>query len=91
VSPFYSPATGTVPCAAMWFDARAIGRPIWRAGYLEGHHDGWRACTTAGTELIEVNGHPRLVCTDHARQTRAAVAAGLAGRLAGAPSPGGIP
>jgi hypothetical protein len=38
VSPFYSPATGTVPCVAMWYDARA-------------------------------------------RQTRAVVAAGLAGRL----------
>jgi hypothetical protein len=65
----------------MWFDARAIGRPIWRAGYLEGHHDGWRACATAGTELVEVDGSARLVCAEHARQTRAAVATGLAGRL----------
>jgi hypothetical protein len=65
----------------MWYDARAIGRPVWRSGYLERHHDGWRACTVAGTELVEVDGCSRLVCADHARQTRTAVAAGLAGRL----------
>jgi hypothetical protein len=81
VSPFYSPATGAVPCAAMWYDARALGRPIWRFGLPAGNHDGWRACSTAGTELVEVDGTSRLVCTDHARQTRAVVVTGLAGRL----------
>ncbi len=30
---------------------------------------------------MEVDGASRLVCADHARQTRAAVVAGLAGRL----------
>jgi len=81
VSPFYSPALGAVPCAAFWYDARAYGRPIWRFGALAGHHDGWHACSAAGTELVEVDGAARLVCADHARQTRAAAAAGLAGRL----------
>jgi len=91
VSPFYSPATGTVPCAAMWYDARAFGRPIWRFGAPAGHHDGWHACSAAGTDLVEVDdGASRLVCADHARQTRAA--AGLAGRLRWRTSPaGGIP
>ena len=85
MSPFYSPATGAVPCAALWYDARSLGRPIYgppgRRDHLIGQHDGWRACSTAGTELVEVDGASRLVCADHARQTRAAAAAGLAGRL----------
>jgi hypothetical protein len=81
VSPFHSPATGTVPCAAMWYDPRAIGRPIYRFDTLAGHHDGWRACSTSATEHLEVDGHPHLVCGDHARQIRAAITAGLAGQL----------
>ncbi len=81
MSPFYSPATGTVACAAMWYDARALGRPIYRFGAPAGRHDGWKPCGAAGTELMEVDGACRLVCADHARQTRAAAAAGLAGRL----------
>jgi hypothetical protein len=81
VSPFYSPATGTVPCAAMWYDARSLGRPIYRFDTLVGRHDGWKPCPAAGTDLVELDGHSRLVCCDHARQTRAAAAAGLAGQL----------
>jgi hypothetical protein len=81
MSPFYSPATGTIPCAAMWFDTRTIGRPVWRAGYPQDPHDGWRTCTHPGAELLAVDGIPRLVCAEHARQVRAALTAGLAGRL----------
>ena len=78
----YSVALGAVPCAALWYDARAYGRPIWRFGAPAGHHDGWKPCPAAGTDLVEVDdGASRLVCADHARQTRAAAAAGLAGRL----------
>ncbi len=77
----YSVALGAVPCAALWYDARAYGRPIWRFGAPAGHHDGWKPCTAAGTDLVEVDGASRLVCADHARQTRAAAAAGLADRL----------
>ncbi len=89
MSPFYSPATGTVPCAALWYDARALGQPIWRFGAPAGQHDGWKPCPSAATELVEVDGASRLVCADHARQTRAATAAGLAGRLRWRQSPGG--
>jgi hypothetical protein len=81
VSPSYSPTLGGVHCAALWYDPRALGRPIYRFGYHAGHHDGWRTCPALGTELISVEGIPRLVCPDHARQTRAATAAGLAGQL----------
>jgi hypothetical protein len=81
VSPFYSPATGTIPCAAMWFDTRAIGRAVWRGGSLEGPHDGWRTCTHPGAELVDVDGGSRLVCAEHARQIRAAMAAGLTAQL----------
>jgi hypothetical protein len=81
VSPFYSPATGIVSCAALWYDARALGRPRYRLGALAGHHDGWKPCGAPGTELVEADGYSRLVCADHARQTRAIVAAGLATRL----------
>ena len=70
-----------VPCAAMWYDPRAIGRAIWRNSTFVGLHDGWRTCTSASTDLLEVDGHPRLVCGEHARQVRAAIRAGLAGRL----------
>jgi hypothetical protein len=89
VSPFYSPATGTVPCAAMWYDARSLGRPIWRFGAPAGQHDGWKPCPAAGTDLVEIDGASHLVCTDHARQTHALAAAGLAGRLRWRQSPGG--
>jgi hypothetical protein len=81
VSPFYSPATGITPCAALWYDARALGRPRYRLGALAGHHDGWKPCGAPAAELVEINGSSWLVCPDHARQTRAAVAAGLAGQL----------
>ncbi len=81
MSPFYSPATGTVPCAALWYDTRALGRPLHRGFTQVVLHDGWKPCPAAGTELIAVEGIPRLVCADHARQTRAAIRAGLAGRL----------
>jgi hypothetical protein len=81
VSPFYSPATGTIPCAAMWYDARALGRPIHRGFTQAVFHDGWKPCPTAGTELVDLDGISRLVCADHARQTRALAAAGLAARL----------
>ena len=76
-----STALLAVPCAAMWYDARAYSRPIWRFGAPAGQHDGWKPCPSAATELVEVDGASRLVCADHARQTRAAAAAGLAGRL----------
>ncbi len=89
MSAAYSPATGTVPCVAMWYDARALGRPIWRFGAPAGHHDGWKPCPAAGSELVQVDGTARLVCADHARQTRALAAAGLAGRLRWRQSPGG--
>jgi hypothetical protein len=81
VSPFYSPATGTVPCAAMWYDARSLGRPIYRFDTQVGRHDGWKPCPAAGTDLVELDDGSRLVCVDHARQTCAAAAAGLAGQL----------
>jgi hypothetical protein len=81
VSPFYSPATGTTPCAALWYDARALGRPRYRLGTPTGHHDGWKPCGAAGTELVEIEGASRLVCPDHARQTRAIATAGLASQL----------
>jgi hypothetical protein len=81
VSPSFSPALGGVPCAAMWYDARSIGRPIHRGFTQAVFHDGWRTCPALGTELISVEGIPRLVCPDHARQTRAAAAAGLTGQL----------
>ena len=81
MSPSYSIALGAVPCAALWYDARALGRPRWRDGAPAGTHDGWRACTAASTELIAVQDIPRPVCPDHARQVRAVLAAGLAGRL----------
>ncbi len=48
MSPFYSPATGTVACAALWYDARALGRPIYCFGAPAGHHDGWKPCGAAG-------------------------------------------
>jgi hypothetical protein len=91
VSPFYSPATGSVPCAAMWFDSRAIGRTVWRGGYLQDPHDGWRTCTHPGAELVAVDGIPRLVCAEHARQVRAAITAGLAGQLRWQQHTGGTP
>jgi len=52
-------ATLGVPCAAMWYDPRALGRPRWRYGTPAGTHDGWRTCTTTGTDLIDVDGTPR--------------------------------
>jgi hypothetical protein len=81
VSPFSSPATGTTPCAALWYDARSLGRPRYLLGALAGHHDGWKPCGAPGTELVEIDGCTRLVCPDHARQTRAIAAAGLASQL----------
>jgi hypothetical protein len=78
-----TPGLAAVPCAAMWFDPRAVGRPLYEPVHmrLTGHHDGWRACGSAGTDLVEIDGTPRLVCPDHARQTRAVAAAGLAAKL----------
>jgi hypothetical protein len=44
VSPAWSPALGAVPCAALWYDARAHGRPTYgppgRRDHPIGHHDG---------------------------------------------------
>jgi hypothetical protein len=65
----------------MWHDARAYGRPIWRFGAPAGHHDGWKPCTATATEVVTVDGQARDLCAAHARQARAVVAAGLAGRL----------
>jgi len=69
------------PCAAMWYDARALGRPLWRFGAPAGQHDGWKPCTTLAAEVVTVDGQDRDLCADHARQTRAVAAAGLAARL----------
>jgi hypothetical protein len=80
VNPSWSPTLGAVPCAALWYDTRAHGRPVWRQSMPAGQHDGWRSCIAASTELVVVESIPRPVCPDHARQARVVVAAGLAGR-----------
>jgi hypothetical protein len=79
--------TPLLPCAACYYDARMVGKPVWGPGHgrrdlLIGHHDGWRPCPTPATDDVALaDGSTRRVCTEHARQITVLVAAGLADRL----------
>jgi hypothetical protein len=44
-----------------------------------------------GAELVQVDGTPRLVCAEHARQVSAAITAGLAAQLRWQQHSGGTP